>query len=82
MREAVIPLTPQSVRMLGNELGINGGSGGRTINLTVEINNDMLDASSANKVDWDRLVRRKIFPVIRGVLTGTGESLGRRLEVL
>jgi len=79
LREAVIPLTPSSVRMIRNELG--GGLGGKIINLSIEINNEMLDASSANKIDWDRLVRRKIFPVVKDVLVGTGEGLGRRLEV-
>ena len=81
LREAVIPLTPESVRMLGSELGIGGRNRGSSITINVEVRNEMLDASSADKVDWDTLVRRKIFPSFRDVLVGTGEQLGYRLEV-
>ena len=75
LREAVIPLTPQYLRLLGS------GGGGATINLNIAINNDMLDADSARRLNWRDITHNEIFPQIREGLKLAGEDLGTRLEV-
>lgn len=78
LREAVIPLTPQNLRMLR---GDDGGREARSIQVNIEINNRMLDADSANTMDWRGLVRQKIMPEVSDAFLMAGEPLGTNLEI-
>lgn len=69
LREAVIPLNPQTIRMLQRE-GIGGG--GAMINLSMPITIQSLDPEAARRVDWRSITREEILPQVRDALAISG----------
>jgi TP901 family phage tail tape measure protein len=74
LREAVIPLTSEFLSSLRG--------GGNTINISLNVNNEMLDAEGARRIDWYRLMREEVYPAFREMLIDLGEDLGLRTEVI